>query len=89
MGKLPEQCNDWGWRRDLRFAGREPEPSEREAVLEGLAKAAGFFRSRVARSMATRITPELRFVADRGAEHAARIDAILAGLREPPPEEAP
>lgn len=64
------------------------EPEEREAVMAGLTKAAGFFRSRVARALATRVTPELRFLADLGADHAAKIDAILAGLRnDAPPEE--
>ncbi len=64
------------------------EPAEREAVMAGLANAAGFFRSRLARVMATRVTPEIHFAADRGVEHAARIDAILAGLRtDRPPEE--
>lgn len=63
------------------------EPDERAAVMKGLASAVGFFRSRVAKALATRITPGLAFVADRGAEHAARIDAILANLRPAAPEE--
>jgi len=63
------------------------EPEEREAVMAGLASAAGFLRSRVAKALATRVTPELRFHSDRGAEHAARIDQLLAGLRGEPPSE--
>ena len=58
-------------------------PEEREAVMKGLANAAGFFRSKVAKVLATRITPGIAFSLDRGVEHAAKIDAILAGLREP------
>jgi ribosome-binding factor A len=54
---------------------------ERDRALEGLASAAGFLRGRVARSLATRTTPELVFEIDRGVEHAARIDAILGRLR--------
>lgn len=66
------------------------EPEEREAVMTGLASAAAFLRSRVAKALATRSTPELHFTADRGVEHAARIDAILADLkREPGEEETP
>lgn len=64
------------------------EAEERAQAMEGLASAAGFFRSRVAKALATRITPALSFEPDRGVEHAARIDAILAGLK-PPPEDAP
>jgi len=63
------------------------EESEREAALERLGRAAGFLRSRVAKALATRLTPELRFVADRGAEHAARIDALLADIRRSEPDE--
>ena len=50
-------------------------------VLEGLRSAAGFFRTKVARALATRVVPELTFELDRGAQHAARIDALLASLR--------
>lgn len=51
-------------------------------ALDGLRRATGFLRSRVARVLSTRIVPELEFVLDRGAEHAQRIDALLASLRE-------
>lgn len=57
------------------------DAAERDRALEGLQSAAGFFRSRVARALSTRIVPELHFEADRGAEHAQRIDEILADLR--------
>jgi ribosome-binding factor A len=65
------------------------EQAERDEVMAGLAGAAGFFRTRLARALATRTTPELHFVPDRGAEHAARIDVLLAGLRaeRPAPED--
>jgi ribosome-binding factor A len=52
-----------------------------EALLAGLRSAAGFLRSRVARELSTRTVPELRFELDRGFEHAARINAVLAGLK--------
>jgi ribosome-binding factor A len=60
--------------------GEEAEGAEQRA-LEGLRSAAGFLRSKVAKSLATRITPELHFELDRGAEHAARINAMLTELR--------
>jgi ribosome-binding factor A len=53
---------------------------ERERALEGLNSASGFLRGKVARALATRTTPELEFRLDRGLEHQARIDAILAQL---------
>jgi len=50
-------------------------------ALEGLRSAAGFLRRKLAGSLATRTVPELVFDIDRGAEHAARIDSILAAIR--------
>jgi ribosome-binding factor A len=74
---------------DLSFArvsvAAHGEPEAREQALEGLASAAGFFRSRVARALSTRVTPELRFELDKGVEHAARIDRILAELKREEP----
>ncbi len=63
------------------------DAEEREAMLVGLASAAGFLRGRVAKALATRIVPELKFVLDRGAEHAARIDALLAEIKRDSGEE--
>lgn len=60
---------------------RPGEDEERRTALEGLRSAAGFLRSRVAKALATRTVPELHFELDRGHEHAARIDAMLADLR--------
>lgn len=57
------------------------EPAEKAQALAGLESAAGFLRGRVARALATRTTPELVFEVDRGVEHAARIDQLLAGLK--------
>jgi ribosome-binding factor A len=62
------------------FVAAHGDPEAREQALEGLASAAGFFRSRVARELAARITPELRFELDKGVEHAARIDQLLAEI---------
>ncbi len=53
----------------------------KERALEGLESAAGFLRSRVARTLTTRTVPELHFELDRGLEHASRINELLEGLR--------
>ena len=63
------------------------DEDQRASTLEGLARAAGFFRTQVAGVLATRITPTLTFMADLGAEHAARIEQILGALKRG--EEAP
>jgi ribosome-binding factor A len=54
---------------------------EGERALEGLKSAAGFLRSRIAKALSTRTIPELHFELDRGLEHAARINAVLADLK--------
>ncbi len=58
------------------------EGADEARAMEGLESATGFLRSRVARALSTRIVPELTFVLDRGAEHAQRMNALLASLRE-------
>lgn len=57
------------------------EEAEKTRALEGLQSAAGFLRSRVARTLTTRSVPELHFELDRGLEHAARISELLNDIR--------
>lgn len=56
--------------------------AERQLSLEGLASAAGHLRSQLARTLATRTAPELVFILDRGADHAARIEKVLQELKD-------
>src|ERR1041385_4141740 len=68
---------------------------EQGAALEGLRSAAGFIRTRVAQELTTYTAPEFRFEQDLGAQHGARIDAILAEIKrsdetsDPRPHELP
>jgi ribosome-binding factor A len=57
------------------------EDSEKTRAIEGLQSAAGFLRSRAARTLTTRTVPELHFELDRGLEHAARINELLNTIR--------
>ena len=57
------------------------EEADRLRALEGLQSASGFLRTRIAKALATRTIPELHFELDRGLEHAARINAVLADLK--------
>jgi ribosome-binding factor A len=61
--------------------GDDQGKGEGERALEGLRSAAGFLRSRIAKALSTRTIPELHFELDRGLEHAARINAVLADLK--------
>lgn len=56
------------------------DEDEKSRAMEGLESASGFLRSILARTLDLRTTPELRFVLDRGIEHAARINRILDDL---------
>jgi ribosome-binding factor A len=58
------------------------EEAEKARALEGLQSAAGFLRSRAAKSLTTRSVPELHFELDRGLEHAARINELLNTIRQ-------
>ena len=57
------------------------EESEKTRAIEGLQSAAGFLRSRAARTLTTRSVPQLHFELDRGLEHAARINELLNTVR--------
>jgi ribosome-binding factor A len=60
------------------------DEAERQRALEGLRSAAGFLRTKAARTLSTRTVPELHFELDRGLENAARIDALLGELKRGP-----
>jgi ribosome-binding factor A len=57
------------------------DDAEKAKAMEGLQSAAGFLRSRAARSLTTRTVPELHFELDKGFEHAARIQELLQSIR--------
>ena len=61
---------------------------ERAAALEGLNRAKGFLRTRLAGLMKTRIAPELTFINDTSIEYAAHIQKTLESLNIKHDEEA-
>jgi ribosome-binding factor A len=75
--------------RDLRhakvFVSIMGTDTEREATLEGLDSAAGHLRSRIGRALRLRVAPEITFRYDESIARAAKIEALLAELRDPPP----
>lgn len=89
--------------RDLRhakiFVSVLGTDTERAATFEGLDSVAGHLRSRVGRALRLRLAPEIVFREDQSVAHAARIESLLAGLRDgdstpsdpaaAPPEEDP
>ncbi|MFN2564718.1 MAG: 30S ribosome-binding factor RbfA [Gemmatimonadaceae bacterium] len=75
--------------RDLRHAkvyvSIMGSDEERQATLQGLESAAGHLRSRVGRALRLRVAPEITFKYDESIARAAKIEALLAELRPPPP----
>ncbi len=49
------------------------------AAVKALGRVAGWLRGEVGRKLSLRRAPELRFVHDRGGEHADRIGRLLKG----------
>jgi ribosome-binding factor A len=72
--------------RDLRsariFVSVLGSNSERQTTLEALDSMRSHLRSRLARSLQLRVAPEIAFQVDESVAHAARIESLLAGVRE-------
>jgi len=75
--------------RDLRhakvFVSIMGSEEERRATLQGLESAAGHLRSRIGRVLRLRVAPEITFRYDDSVARAAKIEALLAELKQPPP----
>jgi ribosome-binding factor A len=57
------------------------DEAERVRTLEGLVSAEPAVRHELGRKLQLRSVPEVVFELDRGADHAARIEAVFAALR--------
>jgi ribosome-binding factor A len=55
--------------------------AQRRDTQEGLDAAAAAIRRRIGAELRVRVVPEVVFVADRGFEHASRIEQLLADLK--------
>lgn len=64
------------------------DETRRAEALEGLQHAAGYLRTRLARSLRLRKVPELRFELDSTLERATRIERLLSEIRTAPDEAA-
>lgn len=72
--------------RDLRqarvFVSMLGTDAERSASLDALANMTGHLRSRLARVLRLRVAPEITFKLDDSVARAARIESLLAQVRE-------
>lgn len=66
--------------------------TEKQATFDGLASTASHLRARVGRALRLRVAPEFQFREDDSIARAARIESLLAGIRDAAPagsEDAP
>ena len=56
--------------------------TEKQATLDGLKSTASHLRSRIARALQLRVAPELQFREDETIARAARIESLLAEIRD-------
>ena len=72
--------------RDLRhakvFVSVMGSDEERKQTFEGLASVASHLRSRVGRALRLRLAPEITFKPDESIAHAARIEDLLAQIKD-------
>ena len=61
--------------------------AERKLTFEGLASAATHLRARVGRALQLRLAPEIVFKPDESVAHAARIEDLLAKIKDSKPPE--
>src|ERR1041384_6719978 len=73
--------------RDLRhakvFVSVMGSDAERAQTFEGLASVATHLRSRVGRALRLRLAPEITFRPDESIARAARIEDLLASIKQP------
>jgi ribosome-binding factor A len=63
--------------------------AERAATMEGLASVAHHLRGTIGRALRLRAAPEIEFRFDESIAHAARIEALLAQVRNDTPAASP
>jgi ribosome-binding factor A len=77
--------------RDLRqarvFVSMMGSESERAASLQALDSMTGHLRSRLAKTLRLRVAPEISFRLDESVARAARIETLLAQVRENKPDD--
>ena len=75
--------------RDLRhakvFVSVMGSDTDRASTFDGLASIAGYLRSRVGRALRLRLAPEISFRPDETVARAARIEDLLAKIKDAQP----
>ncbi len=61
----------------VRLGEPTSDPARQKAAVRALGRASGFLRRELGPRLGIRYTPELSFVWDESAEHAARVEELL------------
>ena len=73
-----------GMSKDLRVANVHVQcggtPAQGRKAVDGLRRAAGFLRRKLAPQLNTRVIPELRFELDESLDEMARVSELLANV---------
>ena len=79
--------------RDLRhaklFISIMGSESQRASTLEALENMKGHLRTRLSKAMSLRVAPEISFKMDESVARAARIESLLAQVREKKDDDKP
>ena len=79
--------------RDLRharlFISIMGSDSQRASTLEALESMKGHLRTRLSKAMSLRVAPEISFKMDESVARAARIESLLAQVREKKDDDEP
>lgn len=79
--------------RDLRharlFISIMGSESQRASTLEALESMKGHLRTRLSKAMSLRVAPEISFKLDESVARAARIESLLAQVREKKDDDKP
>ena len=79
--------------RDLRsakvYVSVMGSDAEKAQTFEGLASVATHLRSRVGRALRLRLAPEITFKPDESVARAARIEDLLAQIKQGKPDDGP
>jgi ribosome-binding factor A len=79
--------------RDLRharlFISIMGSDSQRASTLEALEGMKGHLRTRLSRALSLRVAPEISFKMDESVARAARIESLLAQVREKKDDDTP
>ena len=66
----------------VRFSALSNDPVDIKNAIDGLDSCSGYIRKLISQRTELRYTPQVQFIYDKGAQHAAQIDQELKKIKE-------